>query len=86
MIKVPSRASIPLVCLLTSIGGLAVPAPARAAPPIILAQAFLNDLGNDPDDGAASPDEPSVDAPKATPPGAEDEMLGAEPLLKPDMK
>jgi tetratricopeptide (TPR) repeat protein len=87
MIKVTSWASVPLVCLLTSIGGLAVPAPARAASPIILAQAFLNDLGNGPDDGGtASPDEPSLDAPKATPPGPKDEMLGAEPQLKPDIK
>jgi tetratricopeptide (TPR) repeat protein len=87
MMKVTSCASIPLVCLLASMGSLAAPMPALAARPIILAQAFLNDLGNEPDDaGVASPDEPSLDAPKATPPGSEDEVLGAEPQLKPDVK
>jgi tetratricopeptide (TPR) repeat protein len=87
MMKVTSCASIPLVCLLASMGDLAAPMPALAARPIILAQAFLNDLGDEPDDGGvASPDEPGLDAPKATPPGSEDEMLGAEPHLKPDVK
>jgi tetratricopeptide (TPR) repeat protein len=87
MKKVTSRASIPLACLVASMGSLAAPAPALATPSVILAQAFLNDLGNEPDDSdAVTPDEPSLDAPKAKPPQSEHEMLGAEPLLKPDMK
>ena len=86
MLKTTSRASLPLaVCLLASTGLFA--APAQAAPPLVVAQAFFNDPGDQPEDGdAASPDEPSLDAPKAQEPGSEDEMLGAEPLLKPDLK
>jgi len=86
MLKTTSRASLPLaVCLLASTGLFAAPAP--AAPPLVVAQAFFNDLGDEAEDGdAASPDEPSLDAPKAEEPGSEDEMLGAEPLLKPDLK
>jgi len=88
MIKVTSRASVPLaVCLLASTGLVAAPASALAVPPIVLAQAYFDDLGDQPEDGdVASPDEPSLDMPNAVEPGSEDEMLGAEPLLKPDMK
>jgi tetratricopeptide (TPR) repeat protein len=86
MLKTTSRASLPLaVCLLAATGLFA--APALAAPPLVLAQAFFNDLGDEPEDGdAASPDEPSLDAPKAEAPGTEGDLLGAEPLLKPDLK
>jgi tetratricopeptide (TPR) repeat protein len=84
MDTVKSRASLLLLVLAF---GAAMAVPALAAPPVVLAQAFLNDLGNEPEDGdVVSPDEPSLDAPKTHEPGSEDEMLGAEPLLKPDLK
>jgi len=88
MIKVTSRASVPLaVCLLASMGLLATPISALAVPPTVLAQAYFDDWGDEPADGdATNPDEPALDAPKAKPSGSEDELLGAEPLLKPDMK
>jgi tetratricopeptide (TPR) repeat protein len=86
MVKTKSRASVPLVVCLLATAGL-LPAPALAAPPVILAQAFFNDLGDEPDDGdAIAPDEPSVDARKGETPGLDDQLLGAEPPLKPDMK
>lgn len=85
MVKVTSRASAPLaMCLLACVALLA--APALAAPHVILAQAFLNDMGDEPEDGPGNPDEPALDAPDAGAPAFDGELLGAEPLLKPDMK
>jgi tetratricopeptide (TPR) repeat protein len=88
MVKVTSRASGPLAaCLLASMGLLTALAPALAVPPVVLAQASFDDLGDEPEDGGvANPDEPSLNAPKADVPDFEGEMLGAEPLFKPDMK
>jgi len=86
MTKVTSRASVPLaVSLLASIG--LWPASALAAPSVVLAQAYFNSLDDGPEDSdVANPDEPSLSVPRASERGSEDEMLGAEPLLKPDMK
>jgi len=81
MAKDKSRAIIPLaVCALALVA--LVGAPALAAPPVVLAQVYLDGLDDEPGEG----DEPVLDDPSLEAPEEDDAMPGAEPLLRPDMK
>lgn len=96
MVDETDRASVPLaVCVLAFVGLLSVPA--LAAPPMVLAQIYLDSLGDAPGDG----DEPALEAPIVDLPGLNDPILDGpmldlpgldgdtqafEPRLRPDMK
>jgi tetratricopeptide (TPR) repeat protein len=78
MVRATRWVSVSLtVCLLTLAAIWA--APAFAAPPVVLAQAFLDSFGDEPEDGDA-PDVDGLDLPDL------DGLPGAEPGLRPDMK
>ena len=91
MVDVTSPASFPLaVCVLAFAGLLSTPA--LAAPPVALAQIYLDSLGDEPEDGdepvldLPSLNDPILDGPMLDLPGLDGEMQGAEPVLRPDMK
>ena len=96
MVDETSRASVPLAVCVLALAGL-LSAPALAAPPVVLAQIYLDGLGDEPEDGDApaaeapvvdlpSLNDPVLDAPLLDLPGLDGETQGAEPLLRPDMK
>ena len=96
MVDETSRASFRLaVCVVAFAGLLATPV--LAAPPMVLAQAYFDSLGDEPEDGdepaleapavdLPSLNDPILDGPMLDLPGLDGETQEAEPLLRPDMK
>ena len=98
MVTKTSRAGFPLaVCVLAFAGLLATPALAGA--PMVLAQAYFDSLGHEPEDGGARGqvldgqdldlpglNDPILDGPMLDLPDLNGDLQGAEPLLRPDMK
>jgi tetratricopeptide (TPR) repeat protein len=78
MVRATSWASVSLAAWLLTLAPLWA-APAFAAPPVVLAQAFLDSLGDEPEDGD-TPEVDGLDLPDL------DGLPGAEPGLRPDMK